>query len=724
MTQKRRRRLIPLFAALLVVAAIGGALNREDAGLPGGLPGVPTPPGAKTDRERTPLPDPFAYDPDRRKEFEERAAAGTSHALYARSPGGALATAQRVAQWRPQVEAAAKEAGVDPDRLEALVFLESAGRSDAIASDTEGAVGLTQILAETGQNLLGMQIDVDRSRHYSRRIRRELLRAHLNKVRELQRARAKVDQRFDPAQALQATARYLTMAKERFRREDMAFVSYHMGMGNLESVLRAYGADDDVPYTQVYFDSSPVRHSAAYAKLASFGDDSSNYWWKLGAAERIMELSRKDTGKLAALQAAQTAKNSAEEVLHPPGSTQRYRTPADAAGGVGRRRRGRLPPRRARDRAARGPADGGARPAALALPRPPARGARHRALHRRAGAVAVRPGAAGGHLDRARRRVPEAARGPEPRGDPQLLAPHHRLGVRHRPRVPLEGACAGVPVRARPPAGARRDRLGARARRDPRHGRAGGEGPAPPARPGTTRGMTDAIRTPDPILEGLPDYPYEPHYRTVDGLRLAHVDEGDGRPVVMWHGEPTWGYLWRHVLPPVRDAGHRVILPDLAGFGRSDKPVDRDWYSYDRHAAMAATLLEDLDVRDATFVVHDWGGPIGLRLAVEHPDRVARLVIMDTGLFTGEQPMSDAWHAFHAFVERTEDLPVGMLVRRGCHRDPGDEVAAAYDAPFPNAAAKAGARAFPGLIPQSPDAPGAAEGKRVLEALRGDERPC
>ena len=338
MTQKRRRRLIPLFAALLVVAAIGGALNREDAGLPGGLPAVPTPPGAKTDRERTPLPDPFAYDPDRRKEFEERAAAGTSHALYARSPGGALATAQRVAQWRPQVEAAAKEADVDPDRLEALVFLESAGRSDAIASDTEGAVGLTQILAETGQNLLGMQIDVDRSRHYSRRIRRELLRAHLNKVRELQRARAKVDQRFDPAQALQATARYLTMAKERFEREDMAFVSYHMGMGNLESVLRAYGDDDDVPYTQVYFDSSPVRHSAAYAKLASFGDDSSNYWWKLGAAERIMELSRKDTGKLGGAAGRADRQELGRGGAAPTGLDAALPDAGGPAGGVGRRR--------------------------------------------------------------------------------------------------------------------------------------------------------------------------------------------------------------------------------------------------------------------------------------------------------------------------------------------------------------------------------------------------
>ena len=325
---RQPRRLILLAVVVLALVAIAGLLRREDTALPGGQPAVPTPPGAETDRERTPLPDPFAYDPERRKEFEQRAAAGTSHVLYARSPGGAGVTAQRVARWRPQVEAAAEAAGVDPDRLEALVFLESAGRSDAIASDTEGAVGLTQILAETGQNLLGMQIDVARSRRYTRRIRRELLRGRVLEVQKLQRARARVDQRFDPEQALMATARYLKLAKDRFEREDMAFVSYHMGMGNLESVLRAYG-EDDVPYTQVYFDSTPVRHAAAYAKLASFGDDSSNYWWKLGAAERIMELSREDAGKLAALQAAQTAKASAEEVLHPPGSTPRFTTAAE-----------------------------------------------------------------------------------------------------------------------------------------------------------------------------------------------------------------------------------------------------------------------------------------------------------------------------------------------------------------------------------------------------------
>jgi haloalkane dehalogenase len=191
----------------------------------------------------------------------------------------------------------------------------------------------------------------------------------------------------------------------------------------------------------------------------------------------------------------------------------------------------------------------------------------------------------------------------------------------------------------------------------------------------------------------------------------------------MWHGEPTWSFLWRHVAAPVLEAGHRIVLPDLPGFGRSDKPMDPDWYSYDRHVAAGARLLEDLDVRDATFVVHDWGGPIGLRLAVEHAERVRRLVILDTGLFTGEQRMTDEWLAFRDFVARTEDLPVSLLVRRGCHRDPGDEIAAAYDAPFPSVAAKAGARAFPAILPLTPDAPGAEAGRRTLAALREDRRP-
>jgi len=235
--------------------------------------------------------------------------------------------------------------------------------------------------------------------------------------------------------------------------------------------------------------------------------------------------------------------------------------------------------------------------------------------------------------------------------------------------------------------------------------------------------MTDAIRTPDVLLEDLPDFPWTSRFRQVEGLRLAHIDEGDGRPVVMWHGEPTWSFLWRKVARVVLDAGHRIVLPDLAGFGRSDKPMDVGWYSYDQHVAVGASLLEDLDIRDATFVVHDWGGPIGLRLAVEHPERVSRLVVMDTGLITGHQKMSDNWHAFADFVRRTEDLPIGMLVRRGCHTDPGDAVAAAYDAPFPSAASKAGVRAFPELLLAGPDAPGAEAGRRTLAALKEDRRP-
>ncbi len=235
--------------------------------------------------------------------------------------------------------------------------------------------------------------------------------------------------------------------------------------------------------------------------------------------------------------------------------------------------------------------------------------------------------------------------------------------------------------------------------------------------------MTDVVRTPEVALEGLPDFPFVSHYREVDGLRLAHLDEGDGPPVLFLHGEPTWSFLWRKVIPPVRDAGFRCVAPDLAGFGRSDKPGELAFYSYDRHVALTGTLLEDLDLRGATIVVHDWGGPIGLRLAVEHAERIDRLVILDTGLFNGHQKMTDAWLTFRDFVARTEDLPVGLLVRGACKNDPGDEVIAAYDAPYPNAASKAGARAFPLLIPHSPEAPGAAAGQRVIDALRADRRP-
>jgi len=232
------------------------------------------------------------------------------------------------------------------------------------------------------------------------------------------------------------------------------------------------------------------------------------------------------------------------------------------------------------------------------------------------------------------------------------------------------------------------------------------------------------FRTPEERFADLPaDFRWEPKYLDWEGLRLARIDEGEGEPIVLFHGEPTWSYLWRKVMPPLLDAGHRCIAPDMPGFGRSDKPTDLGWHSYDRQVEAAAAVLEQLDVSDATFVVHDWGGPIGLRVAAEHPERCARLVVMDTGIFDGRQRMSDAWIAFRDFVERTEDLPVSMLVRGACATDPGDAVAAAYDAPFPTPESKAGARALPLMLPTGPDAPGATAGGRAAEAIAAREIP-
>jgi haloalkane dehalogenase len=231
------------------------------------------------------------------------------------------------------------------------------------------------------------------------------------------------------------------------------------------------------------------------------------------------------------------------------------------------------------------------------------------------------------------------------------------------------------------------------------------------------------VRIPDKQLANLPDFPFKPKYRKFSGLRLAHVDEGKGPPVVFIHGEPTWSFLWRKVIPPVRDAGYRCIALDLPGFGRSDKPIDIEWYTYDRHTDSVAALFSELKLRDATVVLHDWGGPIGLRVAVEQPELIARMVLLNTALFTGHQKMTDAWLAFRELAQRSEDLPVSFLVRAGCKSPLSANVIAAYDAPFPNAAAKAGARAFPLILPVSPRMDGAATGQRVLAALASDDRP-
>ena len=237
------------------------------------------------------------------------------------------------------------------------------------------------------------------------------------------------------------------------------------------------------------------------------------------------------------------------------------------------------------------------------------------------------------------------------------------------------------------------------------------------------RGM-EIFRTPEERFGDLPGFPHEPRYREWRGMRLAHVDEGDGPPVVMLHGEPTWSFLWRKVMGPLLESGYRCIAPDLPGFGRSDKPTDDAWYSYDNHTEAVVALFDELDLTDATLVVQDWGGPIGLRAATtERPGRVGRIVAMDTGIFTGHQKMSKRWHLFRALVGRLPDTPVGRLIRAGCKTPPPPDVVAAYEAPFPSKTSKAGPRSFPNLIPLRPDAPGAAEGRTVAAALAEDTRP-
>lgn len=234
----------------------------------------------------------------------------------------------------------------------------------------------------------------------------------------------------------------------------------------------------------------------------------------------------------------------------------------------------------------------------------------------------------------------------------------------------------------------------------------------------------DVYRTPDERFESLPDFSWQPHYRDWDGLRMAHIDEGSGSPVVLFHGEPTYSFLYRKVMAPLLEAGHRCVAPDYAGFGRSDKPTELEWYSYDRHTESMLALVDELDLRDATFVVQDWGGPIGMRVAAERPESCGRLVVMDTGYFTGEQKMSEAWLKFRDFTERTADLPVGFLVRGACKTDPGDDVIAAYEAPYPTPESKAGTRAFPLMLPTDPDMPGAAEGRKVRDAMVASDRPA
>ena len=216
-----------------------------------------------------------------------------------------------------------------------------------------------------------------------------------------------------------------------------------------------------------------------------------------------------------------------------------------------------------------------------------------------------------------------------------------------------------------------------------------------------------ALRTPDAAFAAVPDFPWEPkHAETHDGLRMAYVDEGTGPTVLLLHGEPSWSFLYRTMIPVLLDAGCRVVAPDLIGFGRSDKPSEIDDYSYAGHVEwLRSVLLDVLELDGITLVGQDWGGLLGLRLAAENPGRFARIVAANTGLPDGMHRLPEEWWAFRDFVARTPDLPIGFLVSAAVTTPMAPEVQAAYDAPFPDATYKAGARAFPDLIPQTPEDP-------------------
>jgi haloalkane dehalogenase len=235
----------------------------------------------------------------------------------------------------------------------------------------------------------------------------------------------------------------------------------------------------------------------------------------------------------------------------------------------------------------------------------------------------------------------------------------------------------------------------------------------------------DALRTPDERFANLPGYPFAPHYVDVDGLRVHYVDEGppSAPPVLMLHGEPSWSYLYRKMIPVLTAAGHRCVAPDLVGFGRSDKPVRREDYTYQRHVDWMRGVLERLDLRAVTLVCQDWGGLIGLRLVAEHPERFARVVAANTFLPTGERALGPAFLAWQRYSQETPEFHVGGIVKGGCATELPPQIVAAYDAPFPDDRYKAGARQFPLLVPNSPDDPAAGPNRRAWEKLAQWRKP-
>lgn len=243
----------------------------------------------------------------------------------------------------------------------------------------------------------------------------------------------------------------------------------------------------------------------------------------------------------------------------------------------------------------------------------------------------------------------------------------------------------------------------------------------------------NVLRTPDECFSGLPDYPYQPHYVDVpagDGtgsLRVHYLDEGDPgavETVVLLHGEPSWSFLYRKMVPPLADAGFRVVVPDLVGFGRSDKPAARTDYTYAGHVEwMRAALFEGLGLSGLTILGQDWGGLVGLRLVAEHPDRIRRVVAANTGLPTGDTPMGQAFLSWQRFSQEAPELPIGGIIGSGCTSKLGPDVVAAYNSPFPDESYKEGARQFPLLVPTRPDDPAASANRRAWAVLESFDKP-
>jgi haloalkane dehalogenase len=239
-----------------------------------------------------------------------------------------------------------------------------------------------------------------------------------------------------------------------------------------------------------------------------------------------------------------------------------------------------------------------------------------------------------------------------------------------------------------------------------------------------------ALRTPEERFANLPGYKFEPHYVDVpagdgDTLRMHYIDEGprDAAPILMLHGEPSWCYLYRKMIPVVTKAGHRAVAPDLIGFGRSDKPASRNDYTYQRHVAWMTAFVEALDLREITLVCQDWGGLIGLRVAAEHPDRFARIVAANTFLPTGDQPAGEAFLRWQNYSQTIPDFDSGWIVNSGCTTDLSDQIKDAYRAPFPDDSYKEGARIFPKLVPTSPEDPASGPNREAWKVLSKWDKP-